>query len=218
MMAEFRELFTLAVQGVNLPITVLLILMLIYWLSVILGALDIDILSFDFDLDVDAEAGMDADGDFDAQSGGAYQGMMLYFNIGTVPVTIWLSVLILVCWSLTMMEAYTINAAAIPLLSLGLAIPNLLIGMYAAKFVCQPLKKVFAAMEGKAITNKSLIGQRALVTSSTISLKFGQIELKTEGAPITMNARAKDGTEIPKGSTVVLTREIEPGIFQVELI
>lgn len=218
MMAEFRELFTIAIQGANLPITVLLIIMLLYWLSVILGALDIDMLSFDLDMDTEASLDMDADGDFDAQSGGAYQGFMFYFNIGTVPVTIWLSILILVCWSLTMIESYTINPSQNSLLALGLAIPNLIAGMYVAKFVCQPLKKVFLAMEDDAITNKSLIGQRAKVTSSTISQTFGLIELKTDGAPITMNARIKDGAEIPKGSTVLLTGEIEPGTFLVEMM
>lgn len=218
MMAEFKELFAIAVQGFNLPITVLLIIMLMYWVSVILGALDIDLLSFDLDIDTESSMDMDANGDFEAQSGGAYQGLMLYFNIGTVPVTIWLSVVILVCWSLSMVEAYTINPTVAPLLSIGLAIPNLILGMYAAKFVCQPLKKVFSAMEGKAITNKSLIGKRALVTSSTINQTFGQIELKTDGAPITMNARACNEMDIPKGSTVVITKEIEPGVFQVDLI
>lgn len=216
MLMQFKELFAISIQGFNLPITVLLVLMLLYWLSVILGALDIDFLSFD--LDLDTEGSLDLDGDLEAQAGGSYQGFMLYFNIGTVPVTIWLSVLILVCWSLSMVAAYTINPSVNPLLSLGLAIPNLIIGMYAAKFVCQPLKKVFAAMEGKAITNKSLIGQRALVTSSTINPTFGQIEIKTDGAPITMNARTGSEMEIPKGSSVVITREIEPGTFQVELI
>jgi hypothetical protein len=210
MMEAFQELIHISVAGVNLTISILLILMLLYWISVIFGALDIDILQFDFDVEAEGDA------DLDLQSGGAFQGLMLYFNIGCVPVTVWLSFLIFTCWILTVLECYYLNPGINPLLSLAFVLPNLIIGMYVAKFATAPLKKVFEAMAPKNITHKSLIGQRATVASSTVTHKFGQILIKTDGAPITLNAVTEGTTEIPKGASVILTGEARPGVFIVE--
>jgi hypothetical protein len=218
MMAEFQELFQIALAGINLPITLLLIVMVLYWLSVIFGAIDIDVLQFDFDVEMDADGSLDfdADGDADIQGGGAFQGVMLYFNIGAVPVTIWLSILIFTCWVMAMLETYYFNPNHHALLGLIFVIPNLIAGMYFAKFVTAPLKKVFEAMAPKNTTRKSLIGQQAVVVSSTVNRSFGQIEIKTDGAPLTLNGRTESETEILKGQTVVITHESKPGIFIVE--
>lgn len=217
MMDEFRELIQIALTGFNIPITLLFAVMLLYWISVIFGALDIDILQFDFDVAVEPDGGADlqSDGSADLQSGGTFHGMMLYFNIGTVPVTVWLSFLIFTCWILTVLETYYLNPGRHALIGLAFAVPNLIAGMYVAKFATLPLKKLFDAMAPKNTTYRSLVGKRAVVVSSTVSASFGQIEIKTEGAPLTLNARAED-KEIAKGTAVVITRELEKGTFAVE--
>jgi len=45
---------------------------------------------------------------------------------------------------------------------------------------------------------------------------FGQIELKTDGAPLTMHARTEDKQEFTKGQTVLITKETTPGTFIVQ--
>ena len=213
MMAELQELIHIALAGINLPITLLFAVMLLYWTSVIFGAFDIDVLQVDFDIDADLD--LDADADADIQTGGAFQGMMLYFNIGAVPVTVWLSFLIFTCWILSVLESYYLNPGLHFLFGLIFVIPNLIVGMYVAKFATVPLKKVFEAMAPKNTTRKSLVGQRATVTSSVVDSSFGQITVKTDGAPITLNARS--GSPIEKGATVVITHEQESNVFTVEL-
>ncbi|MBN2162658.1 MAG: DUF1449 family protein [Pontiellaceae bacterium] len=214
MMAELQELIRIMLAGINLPITLLFAVMILYWLSVIFGALDIDILQFDFDVDIEGGADLDADADADVQGGGPFQSMLLYFNVGSVPVTVWLSFLIFTCWLLSVLETYYFNPGLHFLIGLIFVIPNLIVGMYVAKMATAPLKKVFDAMAPKNITRKSLIGQRATVSSSTVSSSFGQIVVKTDGAPITLNARSAH--EISKGEMVVITHEKEPGVFTVE--
>lgn len=216
MMAEFRELIQIALAGINLPITLLFAVMLMYWISVIIGAMDIDIIQFDVDVELDADADIELDADADIASGGALNGMMLYFNIGAVPVTVWLSFLIFACWLLSVLETYYLNPGHHFLIALIFVIPNLIVGMYIAKFATAPLKKVFEAMAPKNTTRKSLIGQRAEVVSSTIDQNFGQIQIKTDGAPLTLNARTEGDATIPKGQTVVITRETGPGVFSVK--
>jgi hypothetical protein len=216
MLAEFKELIQIALAGINLPITLLFAVMLLYWISVIFGAIDIDILQFDVDIELDADADVELDGDADIQSGGALNGMMLYFNIGAVPVTVWLSFLIFSCWILSVLETYYLNPTHNFLIGLAFTIPNLIAGMYIAKFATAPLKKVFEAMAPKNTTRKSLIGQRAEVVSSAVDHNFGQIQIKTDGAPLTLSARSEGDATILKGQTVVITRETGQGIFTVE--
>ena len=62
------ELFELSVSGANLPFTIMLGLVILYWVGVILGALDIEL--FDFDLDLDGDADIDVDADAGAVGGG----------------------------------------------------------------------------------------------------------------------------------------------------
>lgn len=212
MLAEFKELIHIALAGINLPITLLFTIMIIYWLSVILGAMDIDILQFDVDIDMDG----DLDADLDA-GGGGLNGVMLYFNIGAVPVTVWLSFLIFTGWLLTMLETYYFNRGHHFLIGLAFLIPNLIASMYVAKFGTAPLKKVFEAMAPKNITNQSLIGQRATVVSSVVDQTFGQIQIKTDGAPLTLNARTEDDQKIVKGDDVLILSELEQGTFAVQL-
>ena len=216
MLDSLQELIHICLAGINIPYTLLFGVMLIYWLSVIFGAMDIDILQFDFDVEVDpgGDIDFDADGDASVESGGSFNGVLLYFNIGTVPVTIWLSFVIFSLWYLALIETYYFNPSFNFLISLAFLIPNLIISLHIAKFLTLPLKKVFAAMDSKAVTRNQLVGKIATVTSTTVSSSFGQILIKTDGAPLTLNARSDK--EIPKGQTVVLIQELEPGTFDVE--
>lgn len=218
MMAEWKELIQIAMAGINLPITLLFAIMILYWLSVIFGAMDIDVFQFDMDIEIDADGSLDfeADGDADIQSGGALNGVMLYFNIAAVPVTVWLSFLIFTCWLLSILETYYFNRGHHFVFGLVFVIPNLIVGMYVAKFATAPLKKVFEAMAPKNTTRKSLIGQRATVVSSAVDSSFGQIEVKTDGAPLTLNARTEGDIKITKGESVVIIREIEHGTFIIK--
>ncbi len=64
-----KELFDAAIMPVNMVPTILLGLILLYWLTVILGALDMDFLNVEVggsDVEIDMEVDLDADVDIDA--------------------------------------------------------------------------------------------------------------------------------------------------------
>ena len=50
-----KELFNAAISSPNIIPTALLGLVLLYWLTVVIGALDFDALDFDVDTDIDTE-------------------------------------------------------------------------------------------------------------------------------------------------------------------
>ncbi len=78
------ELMQLAFYPINMVFTMLLISIVVYWLTVILGVLDTDL--FDMDLpDMDADADMDADVDANLDTGVAW-GVLHWFYVGEVPI------------------------------------------------------------------------------------------------------------------------------------
>ena len=56
------ELIQTAFSPINLLFTILLMLVILYWLSIIIGALDIGSFDLDFDFDADVDVDLDADG------------------------------------------------------------------------------------------------------------------------------------------------------------
>ena len=71
-----NELIQLALHPFNIVYTMLLIIAVLYWLTVIIGVLDINALDINFDLDVDSD--IDIDGEMNA--GGGIGGILQFFN------------------------------------------------------------------------------------------------------------------------------------------
>ena len=56
------ELMTLALSPINLVFTLLLLMVILYWIIVILGVLDVDLFQVDLsDFDADGDLGVDGD-------------------------------------------------------------------------------------------------------------------------------------------------------------
>ncbi len=208
------ELLQAAVSVVNLPYTILLGLLVLYWALYLLGVLGDEAselldLDFDADVDVDADVGVDADADADVDSDadvghpGVLSGLLHFFHVGEVPVIIIFSTLILAMWTLSLLTNYYLNNTS-GWVALALAIPIVLGGLIVTKTVISPfapwLKKVLH-QEGDKV---EILGRRCVVHSSQVTPKYGQIELATQGAPILLNAKTKEGVVLTKGQEAIV--------------
>ena len=183
-----------AVRWVNLPYTLLLGATGLYWIIVILGFLDIEV--FDIDLDLD----LDVDGDL---SLGSVFGML---NVGSIPFTIWISILILQMWVFSVIANLLLDAILpLPdivrfLLCLVVFLP--LAGVMTKVFT-NPLKSAFEGRQ--SITKKDFVGKECLVTSSQVTPTFGMAELTVDSVPQLIDIRAKDeNDEFKKGETALI--------------
>lgn len=207
------EIFYVAFWPVNLVFTLLLILLVLYWLTVIFGALDVDFLDVDWGSDLEA----DADADVDLGGGVTWLRAVLgVFYVGQVPVTVILSILIVSMWAISVLGNYYFNPAQGLLAALAVLGVNFAASLAIVKIVGAPLRRVFGALNKDYNAPRSVIGRIGVVTTTTVSSKLGQVEVATGGAPIVLNVVTETGEELRKGDeAVVVRRDDERGVYVI---
>jgi hypothetical protein len=220
------ELVHAALLPVNFALTVLLLLVVFYWLMVILGALDADLFDIDFDTDVDVDLDVDIDGDFDFDvdgeidgdiaGGGFLRGLLEFFYIGEVPIMILISILILCMWAISVIANYRLNPTGSVILSLPILAGNLVVSLMVCKVFIMPFRKMFAALNKDANASRPVMGRICTVTTTQVSQKMGQAEMSSKGAPILINVVADGENVFHKGDeAVVISKNAENGVYTI---
>ncbi|MCP4262512.1 MAG: DUF1449 family protein [Planctomycetes bacterium] len=215
------DLIQTAFSPVNAVITVLLILNVIYWIVVILGALDVDFLDIelpDSGLEVDSDIDVDVDAEGEVDIALSHHSILCsvlhFFYVGEVPIMLLSSILILSMWTLCMFGNHYFN----PRSSFLLAVPIYATSLVASLFICRifamPLKKVYDMFNKDYNAPKKVIGRICIVATTSVSDKMGQAEIKTKGAPIVLNVISDGEHVFHKGDeAVVVSRDNEKGIY-----
>jgi hypothetical protein len=149
-----------------------LIVVFLYWLVVILGALDIDAVN------------LGAEGDAEVDAGGSFWSA---FGFGEVPFTVVLSLWITLGWIVTVLGTTWVRSAedmVIPAAASGTAtlVAGIGVGMLGAKLLSGPLSKIFA--DAPATAHRDLIGKVCVVRTGTVTTESGQAELAEEDGTI----------------------------------
>lgn len=217
-MGEFLEL---CFSSVNLPFTVLLMMVFAYWILLLVGAVGLE--TFDLDVDADFDVGgaggdpTDVDPDFEpGGGGGALFGILRFFNVGDVPLMVLLSFVVFNLWALSILTSYYLNPSLSPWVALMWFLPNLLFSLFAAKFLTMPLKHLFARMKSGIAAPTKIVGQTCVVITSEVTPKFGQAEIAQQGAPLKLNVRTKEGVKLTKGEeALIVARNEDDGSYVI---
>lgn len=167
------------------PYSILLGIILLYWITVFIGAIDLDFFDVDLDIDVDADidvdVDVDADIDADAEAGdglGAWGTALTFFNIGKVPFMIFLSFLILFLWVGAAVGFAMLGS--IPLLFLMALIPNLIFSLFVTKMATIPFKGMHGKMTQGGTTKRDLVGKIGEVIMTVRPGRQGRIQVAGE--------------------------------------
>ena len=197
-------LFRFAFTGVNLIPTILLIVILVYWITVIIGAIDLDFIDLDIDIDVDG-------GDLDV-----FQGILAFLNLRDMPVMLVLSVVSLVFWVICMLFYF------LPITPGGLVeglcmIPAFILSTLIAKIITNPLKGIFSISHGTACTQETaIIGQFVTMNCDMAKERIGQAEVRRDGASLLINVKGEiPGETFKKREEVYVTRKDDRDIYYV---
>lgn len=159
--------------------TVLLAPVVLYWLTVVVGALDIDLLGDVGDLgDAGDVGGLPADGPGSADPG-AGGGLWQALGLAGVPITIAASLVVIFGWAVALVATAAADsldvAPAVRLLggvlALGLAV---VVGARCAALAARPLAGLFVPTEAEG--RSAFVGRTCTIRTSTVTTDFGQAE------------------------------------------
>lgn len=187
-----KELWEQAILFYNLPLSIFLGAVFVYWALTLLGAVDLD--TFDIDLDSDFEA--DAEGGGSGGSEGIFGIMFRFVNAQDVPVMIIFSLLIVFMWAAAIASNYLFNPNDSGWIAAGMLVGNFFLSAILVKLVTQPLRPLMRAIKNDQEHQEPLIGLSGAVKSRILDHNFGQVEVpRDKGAPALLNAILPEGHE-----------------------
>lgn len=202
------ELLDAAFSPVNLLPTLLLAIVLVYWVFVMVGVLDIHFGDFHLDLHADA--------DVDGLDVSFLNNVLAFFNLGHIPLMVFLSFLVLPMWIMSILANYYTGNSML-WLSFVFLVPNFIVSLFVAKILTTPFVKVFSALSKENDIDEIVIGKMCTVLIAASEDKTGQASIKTDGAPLMLNIRTTAGKMLEKGkSGLVIDYNSDKNIYTVE--
>ena len=224
-MAEFlNQAFTFP----TIIFSILLGFVVLYWLFVIIGALDLDVLDAAAGLD-GAEGALDgvAEGATEAAAeaagvesvGGGLPAVLSALGLTGVPVTISFSLFVFLAWFLTFagMNLLSDNGPdfSTPLVAGGaVALAALGLSIAGTALAIRPMRRFFITHH--AIKKHSLVGKVCTVITLKVDRTFGEAELEDGGSSLLLQARCSKENALTRGSkALIFDYDTKEDIFHV---
>jgi hypothetical protein len=217
-----NELVVASLQFPTVVFTIALGIVVVYWLFVLIGALDIDLFGGDVDVDVSGaakgigdvltggakggaealhaggdaggEIGGDADGDLD---GG---GLWHVLGLGDVPVTISVSLITVLAWVGSLLATHYLGIGG--WLTLVVLVVAVVVALPIAALLIRPIAPVFAVREGK--TNADYVGHVCTITTGRVDNSFGQATVEDGGTVLDIAVRCDPPGQLTRGDKALI--------------
>lgn len=196
------QLLNIALAFPIVLLTILVGVAMVYWIFVILGALDIDLVA---DADADgfdvgdaagdgADAGHgDGDGGDHGEHGGS-AGILAALGLRKVPLTISISLIVLIAWIICLIAMLALPGFdALPRWLVGLAvlIGSLIVSVPMAAVCARPLAPLFVVHQPKK--RKDYVGSVCAITTGEVTATFGQARIEEGGYVLDVPVRCDTG-------------------------
>ena len=230
------EFFQESVNYVNLPVTTLMIMTLLYWVMVMIGVFGFDSFDLDFDaspdVDLDAGFGIDASTGLDAApatslgggssttgNDGFLRAAFEFFYLGEVPIVIIGTFFMLFFWIATFVSNHFFNMNESFLKSMLWLSPNLVISLVCTRISMIPFAILFRKPPPENIRREEMYGLIGIITTSEVTDTFGQMEINLENEPeMRINVRTNPGETLALGDAAkIISFNNSNGTFLVEL-
>lgn len=160
----------------------MLVVVVLYWLLVLVGAFDVG----------------EADGD------GGVDGLLDRLDLGGTPATVVLSVVVAIAWFLSLvgtvlLDAVGMTATARVVLAVLVLLAALVLGGLAARFVVRPLRRLFPT--GPEASRTGFVGRECVIRTGRVDTDFGQAEVHAaDGSSAVIQVRQTGADSFTAGS------------------
>ncbi|WP_194778461.1 OB-fold-containig protein [Pararhodonellum marinum] len=193
-----ERLIEISFAPANFILTLLAIIILIYWLVIIFTGFDLDLAEADADIN-NPEVGS-ADGQ------GFWSAVLEFLYIGELPIMFILSIVIFCMWLINV-NVTALLGISDSLLGFLVYVPGLVISMLITKVVARPFVKLYGHFNHKGEEAIDFIGKTGKVISPMGKEKIGQVEISIENDVIRIYAKSIDGDFILFNDTVIILEE-----------
>ncbi len=212
------DLFNIIFSEVNLVLTCLLLLLVLYWILTMVSGID-----FDYDIDVDIDAGIEG-GNMDFQDVSnaevnqddvvgkrrkplkSWQIFLIYFNFVGLPFMFTFTCWIFVWWFMTVLTTsitYSYDS------SFGFLI--MILGLFPALIVTKifttPFKRFFKNLNKDGDIAKEYVGRRGVMLSSISEEKMGNAEVIIDGDSYNVYVKSLDGSSLVYHQEILIIKK-----------
>jgi hypothetical protein len=179
--------------------SILLAVVLVYWLLAIVGLVDFG------ESDIDVDIGNHADGPGDDL--GTIASYVVAFGLTGVPFSIVVSLLVVVGWTISTLAAiWLMPWVPTTLLKIGVGVVLLALSAAASVVITarliRPLRGAFVTKYGTH--SADLVGQSCRILTGVVDEKQGRAEVAQRGAGINIRVWAPSPNTLQRGSTAVI--------------
>jgi hypothetical protein len=184
--------------------TVLLIVVLFYWLLATFGLVDLG--EHDADLGDAGDVGhLHADGH--TEDMGTLAGYLVAFGLNGVPISVVASLLVLVAWTISALSGiWFVRHVPTELLrwvaGAGVLIAAGGLSLVITARLVRPLRGVFRTKY--ATTHASLVGQECVIWTSEVNATVGRAEVAQRGAPLNIRIWADTPNALKRGDKALI--------------
>ncbi len=204
-MSDFIDFIGTCFLPANMPFTVLLILVFIYWLMIIVGAIGLDTFDLSADTDVQVDCGMSTG-----------MAALKFFHIGEVPVMIVASVFVFSLWAVALLSNEYFGERFGVLVTLVFLVPNIIVSLFVAKIVTIPFRFMMSHVNDGIEQKMQIVGKTCIITTSEVTVAHGQAEFASDGAPLLLNVRTKQGETLARGDeALILDHDQRENVYTV---
>lgn len=181
--------------------TVLLGVVVIYWVLAVLGMVDIEHSGLDVDLHMHTHA------DGDTSDVGQLASYVVAFGLNGVPFSVAVSLLVLVSWTVSCMGGEWL-LPLVPTMLLKvvagtvLLVASAVIAIPVTAVAIRPLRGLFVSHT--AVTNAALVGQLCRVVTGVVNEKDGRAEVARRGASLNIRVWATVPNTLKRGSQALI--------------
>ncbi len=219
-------------SSVNITLTILVILLVVYWIFTMASGID-----FDLDVDVDIDVDVDADIDSGIEGGNVdfhdvanteinkedvvgkrkkplkwWQILLIYFNFVGLPFMFTFTCWVFIWWICTTISTtltHSINNDFGFILMLVGILPSLIL----TKIFTTPFKSFFKNLNQDGDTPTEIIGRKGTCLSNISENKLGSAEVFADGNTLSINVKALKGEIIKFRSPILVIKQSDDKSF-----
>ncbi|WP_107037304.1 hypothetical protein [Brumimicrobium mesophilum] len=208
---------------VNFALTLLVLVLVAYWLISIIGGLDFEI---DFDVDVDIDADIDISSGLDATSIEDianievnkedvvnkrrqplkwWQIFLIYFNFVGLPFMFTLTSFIFIWWIISVVSTSFFNLYETNL-GFVIMVLSFIPALFITKIFTSPFKSFFSKFNKDGDAPVDFIGREGTSLSSISADKMGNAEVIIDGNPYSIYIKSENGEPIAYNENFLIIR------------